>query len=406
MPPSIASRHSRWRFYLAVGLAVCIVIAIKCFDGLRAAPVTRMFSKALGLETIANSTLGFGEIFVINMPHRTDRRDAMTLAGGVTNLTFTFRDGVKGVDISDNAWPKYGGDHLNNTGEKGCWRSHMNLMREIVHRNIGSALILEDDADWDIRISSQLEKVALATRTLTQPLLSDPNTYADPTFPSPFKDQPVTSIELSERPETVPPVLSPYGDDWDMLFVGHCGMQWPKEDTPDLSAGRVVVSDDNTVPDPDVLNLGWQSWDLKTLYPAYSRVIHHAKVPVCTQGYAVSVRGARRILADLGSRYTASVDNMYREMCEGQNGRIKLTCLAVQPSLITQWRGKITGGGDISASAQVPEEERKKTEAWAEKSAYLDGWSPNVRWSARGNTKQWAKGGNDGKWIDQWAPKA
>lgn len=34
----------------------------------------------------------------------------------------------------------------------GCWRSHANAWKKIVHENIETALILEDDLDWDVNV--------------------------------------------------------------------------------------------------------------------------------------------------------------------------------------------------------------------------------------------------------------
>lgn len=54
-----------------------------------------------------------------------------------------------------------------------------------MRRDLASALILEDDADWDVRIKDQLYDFALTSNALTQPLSSNPSKYADSTFPTP-----------------------------------------------------------------------------------------------------------------------------------------------------------------------------------------------------------------------------
>jgi hypothetical protein len=50
-------------------------------------------------------------------------------------------------------------------GQWGCWRSHVNLWRKIVKENIDSALIMEDDLNWDISIHDVFYRLALQMRT-------------------------------------------------------------------------------------------------------------------------------------------------------------------------------------------------------------------------------------------------
>jgi hypothetical protein len=45
----------------------------------------------------------------------------------------------------------------------------MNILQKMVATGMGSALIMEDDTDWDIRIKPQLESFARASRLLLQP---------------------------------------------------------------------------------------------------------------------------------------------------------------------------------------------------------------------------------------------
>lgn len=116
----------------------------------------------------------------------------------------------------------------------------------MVRRNLSSALILEDDADWDVRLRNQLQDFALSSRTLTQPLArSEQGRYADVTYPHPSDTSPssVEDITFDSRPRTVVPVTSPYGDEWDVLWLGHCGMHFPFNDGKLIPKGRVVQDD-------------------------------------------------------------------------------------------------------------------------------------------------------------------
>ena len=80
----------------------------------------------------------------------------------------------------------------------------------MVHEGISSALILESDADWDVMLRQQLQEFARGCRYLQG---------------------------YTEETET----HSPYGDKWDLHWVGHCGMvadtstsqeYWVIEDEP------------------------------------------------------------------------------------------------------------------------------------------------------------------------------
>ena len=74
----------------------------------------------------------FQEVLVINIPERTDRRDAMTLAAALSKIKVTWIDGVAGQDVPDKVVP---GDSLNkkiSTGNRGSWRAHMDALQRWV----------------------------------------------------------------------------------------------------------------------------------------------------------------------------------------------------------------------------------------------------------------------------------
>ena len=132
----------------------------------------------------------------------------------------------------------------------------------IVSRNLTSALILEDDVDWDIRLKSQLRTFAEAVRALSQPLsVGSLSAYADSSYP-PSKaaedSLDPTLMYVGDLPSTVAPKMSPYGDNWDVLHIGHCGTRSPainvprgwKETANSLPRGHVVHLNDVTVPEP------------------------------------------------------------------------------------------------------------------------------------------------------------
>ncbi|KAF2804636.1 uncharacterized protein BDZ99DRAFT_511561 [Mytilinidion resinicola] len=297
------------------------------------------------LENVQNQTLGFQKLFVLNLPSRTDHKDAVSLAAALSNLQLHWIDGVKGADVLHKALPP--GDYqIPPDGVKGCWRAHMNALLTVIQQNVSTALIMEDDVDWDIRIRDQLHRFAVYARILTQPLSSNPSEYADPTFPEPKLEGQILNIPLEHVPSTIAPLSSPYGDNWDLLWLGHCGMQFPKPENKPLNPlGRVVHSNDLT-------------------------------------------RGARRLLYELGvNKFSANLDIMLREFCNGANGRVHGTRLTVQPQLFQHHRprGARKGFSEIS-------DHREK---WNE-----EPYSKHLQWSVRMNFGKMVMGRTD--YVGQW----
>ena len=75
-----------------------------------APPTSSTLDHALSPESIQaihNSTLGFGDIYMINMPGRTDKLDALRLLASVTNISYTVVPGVDGKQIPHVAWPGF-----------------------------------------------------------------------------------------------------------------------------------------------------------------------------------------------------------------------------------------------------------------------------------------------------------
>ena len=71
----------------------------------------------------------FQEVLVINVPERTDRRDAMTLAAALSKIDVTWIDGVAGQNVLDKVLPGDSFDKKISTGNKGSWRAHMDALQ-------------------------------------------------------------------------------------------------------------------------------------------------------------------------------------------------------------------------------------------------------------------------------------
>ena len=100
------------------------------------------------LDDVSNSTLGvrcpfnaaegswltmnkFQKVFAINLPARTDHRDALLLTSAVSGIEVDWIDGVEGKDVLEKAMPQPGKDI--NAGNIGSWRAHLNALQESVY---------------------------------------------------------------------------------------------------------------------------------------------------------------------------------------------------------------------------------------------------------------------------------
>ncbi|KAG6031572.1 hypothetical protein E4U41_007524 [Claviceps citrina] len=401
------------RTFSAIGAAVVVITIFMSLLGradLRR-DVRATSSSLLGhvehdtLRDVFNATLGFADILVVGLPARTDRRDGMTLAAALSELKITFVDGVKGDEVNEKAVPTPKSRHHLQGASLGSWRGHMNAIQEVVRRNLSSALIMEDDIDWDVRIREQLRDFALSSRALIQPLRGQPGKYADPTYPRPRvvvddnndnndaskkkkQQQQPSDISFHQLPSTVEPSLTPYGDSWDVLWLGHCGMSFPFEDNDRVPKGRVARRDDASVPPKKDLWSINKPFRLLDDYPEHTRVVHHAQEGVCSLAYAVSQRGARRMLRELALKpATDAFDILLRFYCEGSKGRTKQECLAVNPTLFSHHRPV----GPIGASSDI--------------GSHGDGYRQTavtdmIRFSTRLNAEVIMSGGTD--YVDQF----
>ncbi|ROW02558.1 hypothetical protein VPNG_07846 [Cytospora leucostoma] len=323
------------------------------------------------INRVTNDTLGFSKIFVVGLPERSDKRDALTLTAALTGFHVEFIDGVRGESIPDKAVP-FGVDrHALMETNLGSWRGHMNAIRKIVEEDLESALIMEDDMDWDVRLRSQLEDIAKGTRTL----LGNGGSSGP--------DRPV----------------SPYGDGWDVMWVGHCGEPFPEtleenRDKPEDHPGarymrqKYVIEDDPTVPPPD-RTTGLVDF---RAHPPHTRWVHVSAAPICTFAYAVSRRGARKLLFDLSvDHLLGAYDNALAGLCrravaavgeespEGDRG-LEAKCFSVTPPVFFHHKAK----GAVAADSDI---QTVGGDAVRDK-----GTTENIVWSARNNIRNMIMG--------------
>jgi hypothetical protein len=263
----------------------------------------------------------------------------------------------------------------------------------IVEQNIQSALVLENDADWDIRIKSQMRQFAKGSRLIVQPLKGTNDTFLDPTNPRPQAQDMPSTFDIDDdhlTSQTITPTTSPYGDldRWDLLWLGHCGCRFPWSKDGNAPLARAAIFDDVTVPELQHVNIELGDYQIKEQYPAHTRVVSRARVNSCTLGHAFSQKGARLFLYELALKELSDYTDMgFRYMCDGVGGRPLATCLTVQPQLFQHHRPR----GLKSSQSDIDDHGKDFNE---------HAQTANVRWSTRVNFPRLVAGRTD--FHDMW----
>ncbi|KAI4210437.1 MAG: hypothetical protein LQ351_006729 [Letrouitia transgressa] len=224
------------------------------------------------------------------------------------------------------------------------------LVSRIVTDKISTALVLEDDADWDVSLKDQLMDFATGAR------------YISGTTSTP---------------------RSPYGDDWDLLWLGHCSAQ-----QIDSDKRHFVIHNDPTVPPPaHRVNYNAVPDLTKMGYDNSTRIVFRANNGVCLYSYALSYRGARKML-----RWQAKIKK-FEPIDIGVGHQCRddpdFKCVAVYPQLIDTHKGPGRKSRDSDIGAFNPTDIREK------------GFTPNIMQSTRLNLDNLIKG-EDVQMEQQW----
>jgi hypothetical protein len=98
-----------------------------------------------------NSTLGFQKVIAINLPHRLDKKDELTLMGYASDINVDFLSGRLTEDLKESGMPhlRY---NINISTLVAAYRAHLDAWQHVVENRLTTALIMEDDIDWDVDV--------------------------------------------------------------------------------------------------------------------------------------------------------------------------------------------------------------------------------------------------------------
>ncbi|KAH7025184.1 uncharacterized protein B0I36DRAFT_367064 [Microdochium trichocladiopsis] len=188
------------------------------------------------------------------------RTRGLNAATQLTGLDFTIAPQPPVAKLSIETFRKMGSVGKTTRPEPGsaaAWLAHLE-----------TALILEDDVNWDLRIKDQMRLVSDNVRAFGR-------SYGK------TGHQLVSDLDDS----------TPYGTGLDVLWVGHCGSLSHNQNGHDENHRRPVYYIDPTRP-TNQQYYGWARDFVINEVPQGRRAVHESRMTKCTFAYAVSQKGA------------------------------------------------------------------------------------------------------------------
>jgi len=173
------------------------------------------------------------------------------------------------------------------------------MLKFIIMNEWSTALILEDDADWDLNIKNQMLRLANGISTV----VGNKNDYH-----------------------------SPYGTSWDILWLGHCS-------DPHTEVKSVTYYDNDTLA-AEFLNPETAKHIIQG-----ERQIQEFTSAVCTFGYAVTNKGAHKLLDVYATGIDNPIDLILEEACTDQT----LHCIIVYPTIIGMYQPQEAETSEVNA---------------------------------------------------------
>ncbi|KAI1104098.1 glycosyltransferase family 25 protein [Jackrogersella minutella] len=246
-------------------------------------------------ETAANSTLGFQKLLALSTKSSWRTR-GLEAAANLTGLEFTVPPQGHSSDEFVKAFQNIGAENGAKTpayGSARAWLAHLDLLKHVIASDLETAFIVEDDVDWDVQIKKEMRLVSDNIRAYTNVKEDDP---------------------------------TPFGTNWDILWLGHCGSII----TDDMPVARVYADDSRCETE---LYSGWSKRFLRDKLMEGHRQVQRSFLTVCTFGFGVTKRGARKMLPLLSKAGDEAYDVAISGYCKEE----KLKCVVVNPQLFNHY---------------------------------------------------------------------
>ena len=227
----------------------------------------------------------------------------------------------------------------------------------IVAEKVTSALIMESDSDWDMRIKDIMAPMGDGIKTLVD---------------WPFNK---TLEQTGGIPEGT---LSPYGDNWDIIWMGHCGSNA-------YGDGRIWRFNDTAVPPEDYeYRFGGTPGDDQ--HVPGTRMVYSLRGGVCSTAYAISYQGAVKLI-----KYFQEVgDNIDLALGWYCDHMIDVACVGVWPQVITA----------AASHSNIQHPDGEVAPGQDDDEAIHPG--PALQYSARVNAQKAMQGLGQEHWKPEW----
>ena len=262
--------------------------------------------------TLPLAYLKFQKILALSSGDGWRPRDLLA-AANLTGLQVDIPIHPNAVDELAEAFADIGSEYVKHPGkgQAAAWLAHLDLIRYSIAADLESVLILENDVDWDLAIKDQMRLVSQAVRNFTN-----------------VQD------------------TTPYGSNWDVLWIGHCG------DTLRADVPRIEFNDTTSGRPPHWTQYhGWTRDGLSLIHDGH-RVLQKSFGPVCSFGYAVNRYTAQKVLARASKGQDEAFDIVLNTAC----GNGELNCLTVNPEVMHHYDPPQGFVNDIGKANGIAEE--------------------------------------------------
>lgn len=214
---------------------------------------------------------------------------------------------------------------------------------------------MESDADWDLRIADIMTGVGDGVSNIIDWPFNPPNTSANSSVQDP----------------------SPYGDNWDIIWIGHCGVN-------DFGDGRIYEINDTSVP-PEDYEYTFASGPTEDQHRHGTRTVFQLRGAVCSTAYAISYQGALKLVNYIKAT-NSNLDLALGWFCDHM---IDMACVGVWPQVVTAAKTKSNIDHEDGAVAGTGKHEDPSA-------------GPALQYSARVNSQMVLEGAGRDQWKPEW----
>lgn len=280
------------------------------------------------MSGLANTICQFQQILAVSTGPSW-RTHGLEAAANLTGLNITVPPQPPNPDNLVEAFQQIGAGTAAEQPKYGsakAWMAHLDILKFVIASQLETTFIVEDDIDWDLAIKDQMRLVSDSVRAYNFVPSGD---------------------------------ITPYGSDWDVLWLGHCGAMVGSNDT----GKEPLLYPDDTRIDIEEYS-GWSRPYIREGIPTGHRLVQDIPLAVCSFGYGVTKTSAPKVLNLLAKGAGEAFDVMLSSYCRSH----QLNCLLVNPQIFNHYEppgsdgyvSQVNGGNGQREGAEATAFENKK----------------------------------------------